>query len=334
MLAILTAVALTSQAPTCSPALAKKVTISEVGNNLANYMGRCVTVEGAANGTALYAGVTGFYKTSLGYTSDLNDRDEDKVEREGRIGLYSRDGIIRAVPVGILGPAHMQVTGRVGSCERMYSEAEASVEEDQKKGIDSIVFLSGYCHYHGGAFVEVTFATLDLTRRYERLLGEENRVKYGRLDIMPANWPKRAEFAVAMNAFRAAVAAKNKEALLKLHGSDSVTGYQSEAVESLLREDSPFAQAASNPNLPVEFFVQDDVSKPEKASTFAIVCFCRTADCRDKWPISTEDSYNVWGRPYACTQVWIEASKGPWIFATKFQEGGLAEPHATLFESP
>jgi hypothetical protein len=64
----------------------------------------------------------------------------------------------------------------------------------------------------------------------------------------------------------------------------------------------------------------------------ATICFCRTADCSDRWPIAFNDADNDPWRPYACIQAKPrDDGPGRIVLNTPIGVGWLREPGATAY---
>src|SRR5688500_17459079 len=94
MIATLAALALAAPAAgtPCTPGNSIRTTVTDIGENLDDYLGLCVTVSGPASSIALFSGVEGIYRAHR-LAADGNP--EPGEARRHRLGVYSEDNEIR-----------------------------------------------------------------------------------------------------------------------------------------------------------------------------------------------------------------------------------------------
>jgi hypothetical protein len=198
--------------------------------------------------------------------------------------------------------------------------------------------MGGYCHYYGGAVIDVTSYSLDLSRRYERQIGEAARRRLGNLVEMPANWPYARELRLTGDDFLAALRAGDRGKMRELLED---TGARDDAMYLLFdQKDSPFAQLRTGAPVPMALFVSRasalqfragrEVDVPFPAGT---ACYCRSPGCRHRWPISSNDA-DVWKtRPYVCVFIRKQDWPGGKIIVELRRTDGrwLKEPAKTAF---
>jgi hypothetical protein len=322
---LLAALALTasSDGAACTPRTATPTTVTDIGESLDDYLGRCVTVSGPASSIALFSSVEGIYRSQR-LAADGNP---DPAEaRRHRLGLYSRDGEIRRMRSANL--PWLTVTGIVDSCERKQKRAQAAAR-------DSIIMMSGYCHYYGGAVIDAVAFSVDRSKTPRRLTGEGARRRVGDLVSAPADWPHLAAMRSLGDEFRAAVGRGDRAALAEMHGINAKPdGQDSALVESLVADaGSPFAELRRDPTLPMAIFIRRSdlerarAGRPPEAP-FGTICFARRSAPGIAWPISANDADNDPARPYACTFVaWRDWAARKIGLDTRLSRGGwLAEP--------
>ena len=301
----------------CTARTATRTTVTDIGEKLDRYLGGCVTVSGPASSIALFSSVEGLYRSQR-LSADGNP-DPGEVRRH-RLGLYSEEGAIRRMRRANL--PWLTVTGTVDSCERKQEHATS------RAGKDSIVMMAGYCHYYGGAVIDVVTFGVNLSRTPRRLTGEDARRRLGNLVPAPSDWPHLAALRRTGEDFRAAVRNSDKAALARMHDMS-----ESEALLDMLvgRADSPFAELRQDPSLPMAVFVRRHELERFKArrppeEPFGTICFGRRRDVA--WPIADNDADNDPARPYACTSVvWRDWAKRKIGLDTRLSRGGwLAEP--------
>ena len=336
MLSLFAAAALAAPSPPpCSPQISIHTSVAEIGLHPNRFMGKCVTVAGLFLGVAMYGSVKDMYLT-FRFGSDGNyDR---QALRRGRVGLYSPNNELRALRLEAI--PRIEVTGTVDSCERRSAAARAQEKADLARGKVSLFMLSGYCHFNGGAVVNAVSWSFDSTQRYERLSGEAARENYGNLVEMESGWPFAADLRSTSAAFLAALRAGNRSKLMELHDFTNPGQEFNRKVMRLLldRTDSPFVQIRANPTPQEKIFVdayEVEQWREGKRSKlpFGLACYCRTKDCKGRWPISRNDADNWITRPYACVGIRKEDWPGGKLIVDLPVGNGrwLAEPEVSAF---
>jgi hypothetical protein len=221
------------------------------------------------------------------------------------------------------------VTGIVRSCERQQQALSKALP-------DAIVMIGGYCHYHTGAVLDVHDGYINAKRSPRRLTGEAAREAYGDIVFAPADWPRLAQLRSVGEQFRSAVRKSDRIGLMKMHGLPRQ--WREEQDEMLLaaltaKGDSQFAQLGAGPPSPMAVFIDrrewEESNRGDATDRQSgIICFCKTRDCDDRWPISRMDADNKPSRPYVCTEVSSFSDTGTqFLLDTPVGDGrGLAEP--------
>ena len=309
--------------PACTAQTAIRTDLRAIAEHPERFAGRCVTVSGPASGIALYSGVEGIYLNQRKYYGGWRHR----------IGLYSPDNRIRRSAADRDSPAVLTVTGRVDTCERLSAAAHASA------GPDSIVMMSGYCHYYSGAVVHADVYFEDSRARVERLYGERARKRYGELIAPPDDWPMLPQLQALADRFETALKAGDRRALAALHDLDPDDPGDDRAMLDYLLTDerSPFAEIRRAGQSQSALFIRhrqlsgDDYREASRHPS-GVLCFCRTRDCSRSWPISASDASNAPDKPYACTMIepqdWAKRKSR---FNTLVDKAWLAEPAETAF---
>ena len=321
------AVASLSQAPAahppppCTEREAIHTTVVEIRSHPARYLDRCVTVTGAFAGIRMYSGREGLY-LAFRFGSDRNDTRANWAHLIGIDNQEMRNQRLRY-------PQRTTVTGRVDSCERRYARIEAA---------GGIPFLAGYCHYDGGPTIVV--ATYDISdTRYERMIGEEARRRYGNLVVMPANWLGRAQIEALAAEFLQALRTGDRPKLDLLHEIHDESNEHDRALLSELLEnpESVFAQLRRAPPTQTAFFAlaaADGSPRGQDDGPAATICFCRIGDCSGRWPISYNDANNDPERPYVCTHAEPrDYPPQPIVLNTPVGGGWVREPVATAYRA-
>ncbi len=327
------AVATPSQ-PACTAATARRTTVAEIGENYDRYKGKCVQAGGLFASVAMYGSVEDLY---LGGRFALDGNRDPAVLRRGRIGLYSADGKLRGLRLIGEGIPHVEIIGIVDSCAGLYDQAIAAAKAEGDR--DPIIMMGGYCHYYGGAVVRNAIYSFNPPRRYERLLGDANRRKFGDFVPMPSDWRDRAALEQAMTEWRAMIERRDRDALRNAHhvgDTGSATSEHLELALERLLDRSVVATNGERARQSAIFVEKLDVDRLAAGRTlsahpYATLCLCRTADCTGKWPIADRDADNHVSRPYVCTRAnWRYGKGGRRLLETSAgRDGGLGEPRRT-----
>ena len=307
--------------PPCTAAEAVRTSVVEIGSHPDRFLDRCVTVSGAFAGVSMYSGREGLYLVQR-FGRDGNVPGANLVHRIGIDNQGLRDLRLRY-------PQQAIVTGRVDSCARRYARIQAA---------GGIPFLGGYCHYYSGPTILVSAYALT-EARYERLTGEGARSAYGNLVAMPADWPHRAELEAVTAEFLQAIRAGDRAKLAALNETNPETNEHGRALlfDLLQNPDSVFAQLRTAAPAQAAVFLlaaEDGTPLGRADGPAATICFCRTADCADRWPIALNDANNDPDRPYAC----IRAEPRDYpprrvVLNMPFGGGWVTEPAATAFRA-
>lgn len=309
----------------CTRQGAQPATIEAIMANPAGFRGRCVAVMGLSHGFLLFTSVDGYYLAGPLRGGDPATHPEDRE----RLGL-DNERIIRRIPRG--GLRWVTAIGRVQFCEETRDMVAGSA------GPDEIVMVMGFCHMANGPYLWLSEVAVSPGPSLTRLIDETNRLRVGNLVTPPADWPHRGFVEAHARQYLDALRSGDRAAFARLNQPDEISAEDGRAAVAMAfghhRGFRDVRRASQPPQMAI--FIQDapgprtwsaEDRNDEYAST---VCFCRSGDCTDRWPISTFDADNREDRPYVC------ASFGPYIvfnggtvpiFRTRGQPFGLPEPH-------
>jgi hypothetical protein len=240
----------------------------------------------------------------------------DPTSNGGRLGLNDPNGRLNAVERAEL--RFSTVVGSVGDCDAFHDFAQSLADTEGR-----ILLISGYCHSHGGIFLEVASARIGKTAKFKRQMGRAAGVNYG--DLKPASeaWRHRVKVDQIVKRFLDALRSKDRNKLLLQIGS--FPNEKHELLRLLLSDRrSVFSELRSGTGDPqrINLLWRDDEPSDENDDTTPIVCFCRESDCTGRWPIAQFDADNLPSRPYACMQVWADTGD----INVPIEKYGLIEP--------
>lgn len=285
----------TAEAPACTAVVAKPMDVRKLISQADKRLGDCVRVRGLVDSQYLYA-----------------DRDAIYQQPRNASGLSSNGGALGLQRSGgqdweNAGLVETELVGTLNDCGRIQDELLRNMRET---GV--FILLGGFCHYSSSLFLSVDEEHVLGPLNWERQLQRRAARDYG--NLTPARGSLReAARKVAMD-FLAALRGGDRESVTmrnrRMFTQDDVA---SETLAYVFDDPgSPFANLrATGQTSQMEIFAYREPlwhTTPEEESSeqLAIVCFCRTADCRKSWPINSGDATNTPSRPYACIFVTLE----------------------------
>jgi hypothetical protein len=94
--------------------------------------------------------------------------------------------------------------------------------------------------------------------------------------------------------------------------------------------DSPFRELRDGADKPFEVLVEEDDSTGRSSEMRqdreAELCFCRTDDCSDSWPIASFDARDDLDHPYVCVAVEEDGDEGIILSFGHREEGTQRSP--------
>ena len=282
-------------------------------------------------------------------TATLNPVQPFQADAVGQIAIYPNDAVSADRK-----PAMVEIVGKLGSCSERAAAARA--EEKQEPGM--IIMLTGFCHMTLENFVDpvslVVTSHAPITRLTEKEVPPDRR----RLIDPPADLPDRAAKIAFARTGMAALASGDEAAFLRLHNPDiaaEMASLNGKAPSAWLKESIGKAHAAfrdqagqHGPFTAVDpaggsqerAFVDrenlDFAKTNPQMSVSVTVCWCKTADCKDKWPVVPADAAdNLPDRPYVCVTAYdYNTNKGPVrTIDTSSKVKGLAEPDWSRYQA-
>lgn len=285
-------------AENCSVDTARQISFETLAIYSADYNGECVTVSGLGQGRHLYQSPDYIY---------LRDRWASEIHQALIFGANPFViGIgYNELPAPDAGPwlHEMRVTGIAEDCNAFSDQlARRKAIEQLDVGSTIIFHATGYCHSSGGAVVHPVAIDYGEQRRFERLMGDEARARFGSLAFVSPGTPLHNELSEAAARFYSALKAGDRAALLRPEGSleDRERSYFDDP-------QSPFRYVASASDIPATALfrsTRDDQydfdADSGSRSLEGYFCFCRDGNCRQQWPISWRDMGMEVYHPYVC----------------------------------
>jgi len=279
--------------PRCTLSIAVPASVREMGRHPEQWLGRCVRVEGYVSWNKFYVDVAGAYAEAA---SNRNDRAND-----GWLGLYYRGSrrLNRDLRRGT-------VYGVLHDCGRDYDAAAATA------GPDTLVMPVGYCHYQGGLVLLSAGFRVAGSARFERQMGEAARSRFGDLAPPSPDNPVPGEVVRLADRFLTLVKASDGPGLQSLVHLWSEADPETEAARRAFTDwlrgegDSPLRVLRSGA-APQRAYFQQAVWREAAADGGTgdwHICFCRTADCAGRWPISAFDATSAPALPYICVRAY------------------------------
>ena len=311
--------------PACRGDETIPATLAEIASHPGRYVERCVRVSGLLYQNVLHDGRDGLY------LARLNSWDGGLLRSHPERHLLLTGPRRRPSDA----PVPATVVGRIDTCQQR--ERRGAVQMRMQAGPDDIILASYHCYAANG----VMLAASEVSTRHariERLTGESARARYGNLTPMPASWPQRERLESLVQTFLLALRSGDRDQAGRVHGirpgSRASRGEEGRRLFAYLFDDldSPFAPLRRAAPSQIAYYVPR-LDQPQGAGPrdhAVIACFCRTDDCRDRWPLSTLDIRNQPGRPYVCTRImprdWV--ANGAEL-ETDLDPSGPAEPART-----
>lgn len=291
LLAVLMA---TANPQVCTLKNAEPTTVREITAAPRKWLGRCVGLKGYSTGNTFYQDIAGSYRHDA---ADKEDRPND-----GWLGLdFHEKRAYRRRPL------RARVAGRVHDCRADSAAAEATL------GPNEIVFMTGYCHYHGGLLLRDATIVHGEPTVPPRQVGERARVEFGDLLTVEEAGPPPEEPVGLVRRFVAAVRAEDGASAAALAGSYNRNIREGPAGAGrwrlFLTSGGPFAFLRTGLERKPTYFrarmSRHDALNGSAPHWFA--CFCTTADCGGKWPISVKDAAADADPAYACVRLYRDS---------------------------
>lgn len=288
LVAALLAMASPAEAPACTLETAVPASVREMARDPDRWLDRCVRLEGYVSANRFFADVAGIYAYSA---TDNEDRLND-----GWLGLYLEERWVPALRRGT-------VWGVLQDCQRNYERAQAAA------GPDTIVMMLGYCHYQGGLNLQSGgFRASGPTALYRQTDEAARRLFGDLIQATPDRGPPPEMVALGdrfIAALRGGDAALLRQLVVPWSESFEAGSEEEREFESFVRGEagSPLAELRAVREAPPQAHFREKVSLANQEHGDPDqwhVCYCRTADCAGRWPISAVDAVADAERPYVC----------------------------------
>lgn len=290
----------------CSPANAERWDVNALAQDSPLLIGRCVTISGFALGWHVYASPEDMYR---------HDQAEADRILEARQGWFIREG--SPYQVGIerheleaaeLGPwaYEVTVTGQVTDCDSRSEAGWRSSFANEVSRSDNLTIVlvnpGGYCHYNSGAVILPIAIEYGDRRTFPRKMGTAARERFGSIRPIPDESSFAEELRTLGIAAHSAIRSGDREALAALSGEAEsywIEGFfevERAYLDRVHEQESAPQLALFELGLPQHF--PDFASNNQRSEGY--ICYCKEADCSERWPISIKDTLVDSRRPYVC----------------------------------
>ena len=275
--------------PPCKPEHSVGISFHEAIIDADDFIGKCVRIRGFVAHRALLASLKSYYIVRSGQTLDYVDVEQ--------IAIYGGPGIPQTDDTLWAMRGTAELSGRLTTCARLYSQNEAEIREYQKTHPDAVIIhmMGGLCHYRGGPVIMVD-AYREVAGLPTRLSGESNRAIYGDLSPFDGTAPDFAARRATVEDWFAALRARDIGRLAKL-GRRDLTEYALKTLPDPAR--SAFAALLGAPATPPISYFRPHLRAWD--TDYRIYgCVCIRGDCADQWPIDSMDTGSTNDPPYRC----------------------------------
>lgn len=311
-------------APACTGATA--TTVEAVRRHYDDWAGRCVRIEGLAFDGRLWSDRRALLEPS----SMWGEETHRSIPIDGQ--RNSRE------------PRRVEITGRIGSCATANASARA---EAARSG--EIVMILGRCHTSLEPYIAPAAIRVTSRAPVARLVEAEVPAGERALVPAPATLARRDRHAAAARAMAAALANGDATAFRRYAQPEVQAGLDESAgrarpewVDRRMRESDrdfrrltsvrrAFARAGPLKNRQAILLVdRENLGADADDGAAFTACWCRTADCAGRWPVTAFDADNHPSRPYLCvaTSDWLLGPEQATVVQVEIpaERAGLAEP--------
>jgi hypothetical protein len=325
----------------CRPAESLRTTIEAIQANVVGWQGRCVVVRGIRMRERLYSS----------REATLDPRDIYGESTPHSLVVYP-DGRRRAEEP----PRWIDITGRVGSC----AWENAVVADMQARSPNEIIMVAGYCHTSLAPYVRPTTIADAGDGPIRRFTEAETPLDRRPLIELPGGMEAPQAHLLAARGLVTAIATRDEAEFLrltqpdirddydKLHGSRPPDWLRDRIAEVRSKLNDPRIAARFGPLAPLagreeKVFIERS-ELPSAGEVFSekearlVVCWCGSAHCAGRWPVTLDDADNDASRPYACVRTngyFIGLTQEWAVQATaETYPRGLSEPTWPQSEAP
>lgn len=303
----------------CNAKNARAITVAEASLRIKQLEQACVRISGITDGWSLYGSLGGIYRSTYGW----KDRRREQFYA-GRIGLRAFPEVDDDEQEPDSGtwkwsqatPYQVTLIGRLHYCGLDWSHI------DPDGTISEMRMATGWCHYNGGGVLRPEAILAEEPATLVRMTGSRARRQFG--DIVPVNKPD----GFADNALRyvqhmlLAAHEGDRRVLLASHGLARVKL----APDGTISKDNEESAASHAQDLLDVWFGNSDtvISQTARYDKQPVVRLYEPrwpgTDVIDFWacwaaeplsdrdgPISSLDTGNIAGRPYACLEIFMDS---------------------------
>jgi len=292
----------------CTAAHARPMSVAEASRGGKAREGLCIRVTGIANFWTLYGSVADIYRTTR--TWQNRARSHLKVAPIG-IGVFpdDEDGTERGWPWTADAPHRITLVGRLHECGR---------DPETGKPFDGYAMELNWCHHNGGTLVDPGAVLADDPVELARMTGKRAWRQFG--DIVLAKRGSALEVNAVEYVRRMFLAAHkgDRRAILDLNDFSNIelsadgTKISENGEHRLIEAQDILDLWFGNSNLVISQVAKSAVPpavvrifeqrwKGKDQGPWA--CWAAAPLAESDWPISSVDTGNVAGRPYACVEL-------------------------------
>ncbi|HEY2071463.1 MAG TPA: hypothetical protein VGG48_18030 [Rhizomicrobium sp.] len=274
-----------ADAPKCTDANSQTISVEELTAQPDHYTHVCVHVRALLVDRGLVSDVRSLYA-------------ESERRWSGMVAIYSSDGSdtekfwsSRAV---------VDVIGEATTCGTLYDEAMAEADrqnrEARNRDVETIVMMSGLCHYHRSNDAALIANRVTwFPDEPIRLSGETAWQMYGDLDVVAEVHLGAAR--PAAEQWFDAIRRRDPTVFQKESWSKADVDRNLDPQRSPLR-----ALFGAQPG-EIRYFRHKNREAQDASNRTTYACVCKAGDCSGKWPISVSDTGLNENWPYICVRV-------------------------------
>lgn len=187
----------------------------------------------------------------------------------------------------------IEFSGKAGSCEADYLDAQERIDAEDS---NAFVFLTGYCHYSGGAYLKVVDADV-LPNTWLRPTSDEDRERLNGLIRASPGWAAMPVVHSLLERWLEAARTGDRKKIAQMTFIDGQSSEETHDARAMQVAKSVLETKRQSALFAIgEPYVPGDLA-------IAYQCVCRETDCTNRWPVTRADATWSNRRPYRCVQL-------------------------------